>query len=139
MKFIKILNEMVEHPFINKKNITIKNNDGDNIVINCEYAKTPNEQMTGVLGMDDMCNNCVHLCKYKFCMPRYLFKYLCEVFLGRFLVGQESSGARRGSDGEYLWHVIHLLTQMWVWTYVKEGGGLWLPCCALLCFACCTL
>ncbi len=56
---------MVEHPFINKKNITIKNNDGDNIVINCEYAKTPNEQMTGVLGMDDMCDNCGILFKVK--------------------------------------------------------------------------
>lgn len=49
---------MVEHPFPTKKNITIKNSDGNNIVIKCEYAKSTNEQMTGVLGMDDMCPNC---------------------------------------------------------------------------------
>ncbi len=58
MKFIKILNEMVEHPFPNKKNIIIKNGDGNSIGVECEYAKTTNEKMTGVLGMDSMCENC---------------------------------------------------------------------------------
>lgn len=58
MKFIKILNEVVEHPFPNKKNITIKNCDGNNIGVECEYAKTTNEKMTGVLGMNSMCDNC---------------------------------------------------------------------------------
>lgn len=58
MKFIEILNEMVKHPFPNQKNITIKNNDGNEIDVECEYAKTTNEKMTGVLGMDYMCDNC---------------------------------------------------------------------------------
>lgn len=57
MKFIEILNEMVNHPFPNSKNITIKNSDGDNIDVKCEYAQSPEEKMTGVLGMDSMGEN----------------------------------------------------------------------------------
>lgn len=58
MKFIEILNEMVNHPFPNKKHIIIKNSEGDEFNIECEYAKTPQEKMTGVLGLDSMCQNC---------------------------------------------------------------------------------
>jgi len=55
---MEILNEMVTHPFPNKKNIIIKNSEGETININCEYAKTPEEKMTGVLGMESMCEYC---------------------------------------------------------------------------------
>ena len=58
MKFIQIISEMVTHPFPNSKNIIINNSDGDNINIECEYAKTPEEKITGILGMDSMCDNC---------------------------------------------------------------------------------
>tara|TARA_B100000900_G_scaffold266170_1_gene227104 strand:- start:2930 stop:3334 length:405 start_codon:yes stop_codon:yes gene_type:complete len=58
MKFINILNEIVKHPFPNRKSIIIKNGDDNEIGVDCEYAKTTNEKMTGVLGMDSMCENC---------------------------------------------------------------------------------
>ncbi|GAG58783.1 unnamed protein product [marine sediment metagenome] len=58
MKLIEILNEMTNHPFPNKKQLTIKNSDGNDVGVECEYAKTPEEKMTGVLGMSSMCENC---------------------------------------------------------------------------------
>ena len=58
MKLLQILNELVNHPFPNKKNITIKNDLGDYINITCEEAKTKEEKITGVLGLDNMCKNC---------------------------------------------------------------------------------
>jgi uncharacterized membrane protein (UPF0127 family) len=58
MKLLQILNELVNHPFSNKKNITIKNGLDDYINITCEEAKTKEEKITGVLGLNDMCKNC---------------------------------------------------------------------------------
>ena len=57
MKFIQILNEIVNHPFPTEKTVIIKNSDGEDVSINCEYAKTPEEKMTGVLGMESMGEN----------------------------------------------------------------------------------
>ena len=54
MKFIEILNEMVTHPFPNSKKITFKTENGEKVSVNCEYANTPEEKMTGVLGLDEM-------------------------------------------------------------------------------------
>ena len=58
MKFMEILKEMVKHPFPSKKNVIVKNSEGENINIDCEYAQTTKQKMTGVLGMDSMCDNC---------------------------------------------------------------------------------
>lgn len=58
MKLLEIFNEMANHPFPNKKNVNIKNTDGYDINVECEHAKTPEEKMTGVLGMNSMGENC---------------------------------------------------------------------------------
>ena len=58
MKFIDILNEMVKHPFPNKKNVVIKNSDDNDVTIECEYAQTNKQKMTGALGMNSMCDYC---------------------------------------------------------------------------------
>lgn len=54
MKFIEILNEMVSHPFPNSKKITFKTKDGEEIKVECEHAITPEEKITGVLGLEEM-------------------------------------------------------------------------------------
>ena len=43
MKFIQILNEIVNHPFPSKKKVIIKNTDNNEISVDCEHAKTNEE------------------------------------------------------------------------------------------------
>ena len=57
MKFIQILNEIVNHPFPTKKRVVIKNTDNNEISVDCEHAKSEEEKMTGVLGMENMGEN----------------------------------------------------------------------------------
>ena len=57
MKFIQILNEIVSHPFPSKKKVVIKNTDDNEIFVDCEHAKSEEEKMTGVLGMENMGDN----------------------------------------------------------------------------------
>ena len=46
MKFMEILKEMVKHPFP-KKNVIVKNSEGENINIDCEYIfQTTKQKMT---------------------------------------------------------------------------------------------
>tara|TARA_B100001287_G_scaffold75615_1_gene62817 strand:+ start:18099 stop:18503 length:405 start_codon:yes stop_codon:yes gene_type:complete len=57
MKFIQILNEIVSHPFPSKKKVVIQNTDNNKIFVDCEHAKSKEEKMTGVLGMESMGEN----------------------------------------------------------------------------------
>ena len=57
MKFIQILNEIVSHPFPSKKKVVIQNTDNNKISVDCEHAKSEEEKMTGVLGMESMGEN----------------------------------------------------------------------------------
>ena len=57
MKFIQILNEIVSHPFPSKKQVVIQNTDNNKISVDCEHAKSEEEKMTGVLGMESMGEN----------------------------------------------------------------------------------
>ena len=61
LKLLDILRESTgiePFPFQNTKTITIINDNGKEVSVNCELALTPKEKMQGLLHRDSLCNNC---------------------------------------------------------------------------------
>lgn len=61
LKLLDILKEsigIVPFPFQNTKTISIINDNGENISVNCELAQTTEEKSQGLLHRDELCNDC---------------------------------------------------------------------------------
>lgn len=58
MKLLDLILENVTIPFKHKCEITIVNNDGENIVVDCEVPTTEEERMTGLMYRENLCDNC---------------------------------------------------------------------------------
>lgn len=61
MKLLDILREgigIVPYPFKNKKNIKIINGNGEEVLVDCELAQTPEEKSQGLLHRDGFDNGC---------------------------------------------------------------------------------
>ena len=55
----RVLNEnVIDYPFPNKKTISIINNEGKNVDVDCELAQTPEEKKQGLLYRDGVEDNC---------------------------------------------------------------------------------
>lgn len=55
----RVLNEnVIEYPFPNRKTISIINNEGKNVDVDCELAQTPEEKKQGLLYRDGIDENC---------------------------------------------------------------------------------
>ena len=55
----RVLNEnVIDYPFPNRKTISIINNEGKNIDVDCELAQTPEEKKQGLLYRDGIEDNC---------------------------------------------------------------------------------
>lgn len=58
MKLLDLILEDIKIPFGNKIVATIINDLGKKISINCEVPKTEEEQATGLMYRDNLCDNC---------------------------------------------------------------------------------
>jgi hypothetical protein len=59
IKFLNILKEgVIDYPFKNTKKLTIINDEGKKVDIQCELAQTPEEKQQGLLHRDSLCDNC---------------------------------------------------------------------------------
>lgn len=58
MKLLDLLLETVTIPFKNKRELTIVNDDGENIIVNCEIPVSEEEKMTGLMYRKNLCDNC---------------------------------------------------------------------------------
>ena len=55
----RVLNEnVIDYPFPNRKTISIINNEGKNVDVDCELAQTPEEKKQGLLYRDGIEENC---------------------------------------------------------------------------------
>jgi uncharacterized membrane protein (UPF0127 family) len=55
----RVLNEnVIDYPFPNRKTISIINNEGKNVDVDCELAQTPEEKKQGLLYRDGIEDNC---------------------------------------------------------------------------------
>jgi len=55
----RVLNEnVIDYPFPNRKTISIINNEGKNVDVDCELAQTPEEKKQGLLYRDGIDENC---------------------------------------------------------------------------------
>jgi hypothetical protein len=55
----RVLNEnAIDYPFPNRKTISIINNEGKNVDVDCELAQTPEEKKQGLLYRDGIEDNC---------------------------------------------------------------------------------
>ena len=55
----RVLNEnVIDYPFPNRKTISIINNEGKNVDVDCELAQTPEEKKQGLLYRDGVEDNC---------------------------------------------------------------------------------
>jgi uncharacterized membrane protein (UPF0127 family) len=61
LRFLDILKEgegYINYPFKNTKTISITNENGEEVNINCELALSPEEKAQGLLHRKDLCENC---------------------------------------------------------------------------------
>lgn len=58
MKLLDIISEDTQIPFKNKCLITITNNNGEEIDVECEVPTTEEEKVTGLMYRDNLCQNC---------------------------------------------------------------------------------
>ena len=59
IKFLNIIKEgVIDYPFKNTKKLTIINDEGKKVDIQCELAQTPEEKQQGLLHRDGLCDNC---------------------------------------------------------------------------------
>jgi uncharacterized membrane protein (UPF0127 family) len=58
MKLLDIISEDTQIPFKNKCLITITNNNGEEIDVECEVPSTEEEKVTGLMYRDNLCQNC---------------------------------------------------------------------------------
>jgi len=58
MKLLKILTESISIPFKKKCIVTIHNNDGEEINVNCEIPTTPEEITLGLMYRDNLSDDC---------------------------------------------------------------------------------
>jgi uncharacterized membrane protein (UPF0127 family) len=59
IKFLDIIKEgVIEIPFKNTADLTIINDAGEKVIVNCELAQTPEEKRQGLLHRDSLCDDC---------------------------------------------------------------------------------